>query len=94
MPGIPPWPWSAGHRSPRSSRSGGGWAGLCPWYSSFGTDFNYDFHVTLDHAVAPVEYNYRGLAELGPEWRGWSGEMFGVSGFLRRGDRVFHTYSS
>ena len=23
-----------------------------PWYSSYGSDFNYDFHVTLDEAVA------------------------------------------
>jgi predicted dithiol-disulfide oxidoreductase (DUF899 family) len=29
-----------------------------PWYSSYGSDFNYDFHVTLDEAVAPMEYNY------------------------------------
>jgi predicted dithiol-disulfide oxidoreductase (DUF899 family) len=28
-----------------------------PWYSSFGSDFNYDFHVTLDERVARVEYN-------------------------------------
>jgi predicted dithiol-disulfide oxidoreductase (DUF899 family) len=27
-----------------------------PWYSSYGSDFNYDFHVTLDESVAPVEY--------------------------------------
>lgn len=26
------------------------------WYSSYGSDFNYDFHVTMDEAVAPVEY--------------------------------------
>src|ERR1700680_2261118 len=44
-----------------------GWT--VPWYSSFGSDFNYDFHVTLDQAVAPVEYNYRNLAALGPEWQ-------------------------
>jgi predicted dithiol-disulfide oxidoreductase (DUF899 family) len=69
-----------------------GWT--VPWYSSIGSDFNYDFRVTLDEAVAPVEYNYRGLAELGPEWQGWSGEMHGISAFLRRGGRVFHTYSS
>jgi predicted dithiol-disulfide oxidoreductase (DUF899 family) len=69
-----------------------GWT--VPWYSSFGSDFNYDFHVTLDEAVAPVEYNYRDLAALGPDWHGWSGEMHGISAFLRRGDRVFHTYSS
>ena len=39
-----------------------GW--MVPWYSSFGSDFNYDFYVTLDEAVAPVEYNYRSKAEL------------------------------
>jgi predicted dithiol-disulfide oxidoreductase (DUF899 family) len=39
-----------------------------PWYSSFGSDFNYDFHVTLDESVAPVQYTYRDretLARLG-----------------------------
>jgi predicted dithiol-disulfide oxidoreductase (DUF899 family) len=30
-----------------------------PWYSSFGSDFNYEFHVTLDEKVAPLEYAYR-----------------------------------
>jgi predicted dithiol-disulfide oxidoreductase (DUF899 family) len=38
-----------------------GWA--VPWYSSFGGDFNYDLHVTLDESVAPLEYNYRTKAE-------------------------------
>src|SRR5437773_7177252 len=33
------------------------------WFSSFGSDFNYDFHVTLDPKVAPQEYNYRTKAE-------------------------------
>jgi predicted dithiol-disulfide oxidoreductase (DUF899 family) len=33
------------------------------WFSSSGSDFNYDFHVTLDPKVAPVEYNYRNKAE-------------------------------
>ena len=59
-----------------------------PWYSSYGTDFNYDFHVTLDPAAAPVEYNYRNQDELGPDWHGWTGELHGISAFLRRGDRV------
>jgi predicted dithiol-disulfide oxidoreductase (DUF899 family) len=68
-----------------------GWT--IPWYSSFGSDFNYDFHVTLDETIAPAEYNYKTFAELGPAWQGWSGEMFGVSAFLRQADRVFHTYS-
>ncbi len=30
-----------------------------PWFSSFGSDFNYDFHVTLDPSVEPPMYNYR-----------------------------------
>jgi predicted dithiol-disulfide oxidoreductase (DUF899 family) len=71
-----------------------GWT--IPWYSSWGSDFNYDFHVTLDPAVAPVEYNFKDLAQLeqeSPSWRGWSGEEKGVSAFLRRRDRIFHTYS-
>jgi predicted dithiol-disulfide oxidoreductase (DUF899 family) len=66
-----------------------------PWYSSYGSDFNYDFHVTLDEAVAPVEYNYRTAAEWAE--RGLPdlcGELHGTSAFLRDGDRVFHTYST
>jgi len=66
-----------------------------PWYSSFGSDFNYDFHVTLDESVAPIEYNYRDKAEL--EQAGFSdmtGELHGTSVFLRDGHRVFHTYSA
>jgi predicted dithiol-disulfide oxidoreductase (DUF899 family) len=72
-----------------------GWT--VPWYSSHGSDFNYDFHVSIDASVAPVEYNFKDQAELerlDPAWRGWSGEEQGVSAFLRRGDRVFHTYSA
>jgi predicted dithiol-disulfide oxidoreductase (DUF899 family) len=66
-----------------------------PWYSAYGSDFNYDFHVTLDEAVAPVEYNYRDEAELAAAgWPGLSGEFHGTSAFLRDGDRVFHTYST
>jgi predicted dithiol-disulfide oxidoreductase (DUF899 family) len=66
-----------------------------PWYSSFGSDFNYDFHVTLDEAVLPVEYNYRSAqewAQLGLP--GLRGELHGTSVFLRDGDHVFHTYST
>jgi predicted dithiol-disulfide oxidoreductase (DUF899 family) len=67
-----------------------------PWYSSFGSDFNYDFHVTLDESVAPIEYNYRSKKEL--EERGEhffaSGEGHGLSVFFRIGDDVFHTWSA
>jgi predicted dithiol-disulfide oxidoreductase (DUF899 family) len=69
-----------------------GWT--VPWYSSYGSDFNVDFHVTVDEAIGADEYNYKTLDELGPDWEGWSGEMPGTSAFLRDGDRVFHTYSS
>jgi predicted dithiol-disulfide oxidoreductase (DUF899 family) len=72
-----------------------GWT--LPFYSSFGSDFNYDYHVTLDEAVAPIEYNYRSKAELieaGMEWAAKGGEQPGFSFFLRDGDRVFHTYST
>ncbi len=66
-----------------------------PWYSSYGSSFNYDFHVTLDEAIAPIEYNYRSKDEL--ERAGFpamTGELHGTSVFLRSGDRVFHTYST
>jgi predicted dithiol-disulfide oxidoreductase (DUF899 family) len=59
-----------------------------PWYSSFGSDFNYDFHVTLDASVAPLEYNYRSQPE------GEKGEAPGLSVFFRIGDDIFHTYST
>ncbi|HEU4947808.1 MAG TPA: DUF899 domain-containing protein [Kribbella sp.] len=73
-----------------------------PWYSSHGSDFNYDFHVTLDDSVAPLEYNYRTKAEweaLGPEATGHlQGEqpfdLHGMSCFLRVEDAVHHTYST
>src|SRR5687768_8893636 len=34
-----------------------------PWYSSFGTDFNLDFGVTIDESAAPPQYNFRTKAE-------------------------------
>jgi predicted dithiol-disulfide oxidoreductase (DUF899 family) len=70
-----------------------GWS--IPWFSSFGSDFNYDFHVTNDEKVAPVEYNYRNKAELEAAKvpNAISGEEHGVSVFFRLGDDVFHTYS-
>jgi predicted dithiol-disulfide oxidoreductase (DUF899 family) len=65
-----------------------GWT--VPFVSSYGSDFNYDFRVTLDRRMDSVEYNYRPLPDLGPEE---SMELPGKSCFLRDGDRVFHTYS-
>jgi predicted dithiol-disulfide oxidoreductase (DUF899 family) len=68
-----------------------------PWYSSFGSTFNYDFHVTLDGSVMPIEFNFRTLPELTQLGMGWLGdgssEQPGYSMFLRHDDEVFHTYS-
>ena len=75
-----------------------------PWYSSYGSDFNYDFHATLDDRVAPVQLHFRSedeLADAGVPWTGgpWTDnmrgeELPGISAFLRVGDEVFHTYST
>lgn len=67
-----------------------------PWVSSFGSDFNYDFHVTLDEKVAPVEYNYLSKAEMIAHGmpNPTEGEAHGLSVFFRDGEDVFHTYSA
>ncbi len=64
------------------------------------SDFNYDFHVTLDEPVAPLEYNYR--TETEHRQASTAGyvegeqpiEAPGSSYFLRDDSRVFHTYSA
>ena len=48
-----------------------------PWFSSFGSDFNVDFGVSPE-TPRPGEYQ--------------DGESFGLSVFLRDGDRIFRTY--
>lgn len=70
-----------------------GWT--IPWYSSLGNDFNYDYHVTNDESVRPVEYNYKDKETLIAKGTPWyvEGEWQGISVFLRDGDDVFHTYS-
>ena len=69
-----------------------------PWYSSFGSDFNYDFHVSLDPAVAPVEFNYRTADELEAKGMDWilqgASEQPGYSMFIADDGAVFHTYST
>ena len=71
-----------------------GWT--TPWYSSFGSDFNYDFNATVDEDVLPVEHNYRTREEMEARGQRYSvrGEQPGVSVFVRDGDRVFHSYST
>jgi predicted dithiol-disulfide oxidoreductase (DUF899 family) len=67
-----------------------------PWYSSLGSDFNYDFHVTSDESVAPIEYNFRSaqeLADRGEAWAARPGEQGGFSVFLRDGGTILRTWS-
>jgi predicted dithiol-disulfide oxidoreductase (DUF899 family) len=74
-----------------------GWT--LPWYSSDGSDFNYDFHVSFNEAIAPIEYNYKDKQTLQQEGQPQGtapadSDAHGVSVFVRDGDRVFHTYSA
>ncbi|MGI8854584.1 MAG: DUF899 domain-containing protein [Thermomicrobiales bacterium] len=62
-----------------------------PWYSSYGSNFNYDFHVTFDASVIPTEYNFRSLDIPVDEQ---PGEGHGLSVFFRLDDAVFHTFSA
>jgi predicted dithiol-disulfide oxidoreductase (DUF899 family) len=66
------------------------------WASSFGSDFNYDYHATLDDAVVPYEYNYKTKEEVRETGIGYpmKGEEHGLSVFFRIGDEVYHTYST
>jgi len=61
-----------------------------PWVSSFGSDFNFDFHVSFknDEVGKNVEYNYE-RQEID------SDEMPGASVFYKdETGTVFHTYSA
>jgi predicted dithiol-disulfide oxidoreductase (DUF899 family) len=61
------------------------------WVSSFGSDFNYDYHVSFtpeEQAKGKVNYNYE-LTEFPSE------EGPGLSVFFKDSEgKVFHTYSS
>lgn len=65
------------------------------WVSSYGSDFNYDYHVTFTNdemAAGKVYYNYGVLDFQGI---GATDEIFGISVFCKAetGD-IFHSYSS
>ena len=66
-----------------------------PWLSSGESDFNYDYHVTIDDA-RNKEYNYESVTELRrrKEIPQAPSDMPGFSVFSRKGDDVFHTYST
>jgi predicted dithiol-disulfide oxidoreductase (DUF899 family) len=65
-----------------------GWS--FPWYSSAGSDFNFDYGVSFTEdelRAGEVEYNYRPTQ--------WSGsEAPGISVFLKEDEQVYHTYST
>jgi predicted dithiol-disulfide oxidoreductase (DUF899 family) len=60
-----------------------------PWYSSEGSDFNYDFNVSFrseDSSRGPVTYNYEKRDTK-------MTDLPGISTFIRDGGAIFHTYS-
>jgi predicted dithiol-disulfide oxidoreductase (DUF899 family) len=61
------------------------------WASSFGTDFNYDYHVSAtaaERGTGTVDYNYT-VTEFPSE------ERPGASVFFKDGDgQIYHTYST
>jgi predicted dithiol-disulfide oxidoreductase (DUF899 family) len=62
-----------------------------PWFSSAGSEFNFDYHVSFtpdELKAAKVEYNYRLIPR--PE----SSEAPGISVFLNDGGKIYHTYST
>ena len=69
-----------------------------PWYSSFGSDFNFDFGATID-ASRLRRHNYRSLDEYaaaGQESMKTADQPYDMPGrscFLQADGRVFHTYS-
>lgn len=75
-----------------------GWDHL-PWYSSGGSDFNYDFGVTIDASRGFDTYNYRTLdqyAAMGQESMKTGDQPYDMPGrscFLQADGRAFHTYS-
>jgi predicted dithiol-disulfide oxidoreductase (DUF899 family) len=72
-----------------------GWT--VPWYSSAGSEFNFDFHVTNDESVAPVEYNYKDKETLlsSPKTAFvTNGDGQAISVFVRDEETVFHTYTT
>ena len=64
-----------------------GWA--FPWASSFGSDFNFDFHVSSTPERPLEEYNFRALTGE-PRY----GELPGMSAFALEDGQVFRTYSA
>ncbi len=86
--------WVAVSRAPLAKllayRERMGWS--FPWASSFGNEFNYDFHASSTDEHPLMEYNFRAVPDEaranGP------GELPGMSAFALRDGVVYHTYSA
>jgi predicted dithiol-disulfide oxidoreductase (DUF899 family) len=68
-----------------------GWS--FPWYSSAGSDFNFDYHVSFtpeEMAAGKAEYNY----QVTPGIVSRMSEAPGISVFYKDGDKIYHTYST
>ena len=71
-----------------------------PWFSSLGSDFNYDFHVsfTPEQQAGGAEYNFRREEDPGDEGHGLSsfaledGVLYHVYSTYGRGTDVFNTF--
>ena len=78
-----PWPELEGYRKRMGWRFN--------WVSSFGSDFNYDYHVSFtkeDEAKGKVFYNYE-IQDYGID------ELPGISVFYKdERSRIFHTFSA
>ena len=81
--------WTAVSRAPLEKllayRERMGWT--LPWASAHESDFNFDFHVSSTAERPLREYNFR---EGAPH----EGELPGMSAFILRDGKVFHTYSA
>ena len=83
-----------------------GWS--FPWASSFGSDFNYDFHVSMteeQQQSGAVEYNFRiqdwrpgpdagEESPVGTDLATYTREQPGMSAFALEHGAVYHTYSA
>ena len=65
------------------------------WVSSYGGDFNYDYHVSFTNDEMATGRIYYNFDTIDLQSVGGTDELFGISVFCKTGDGdIFHTYSS
>jgi Bacterial protein of unknown function (DUF899) len=62
------------------------------WHSSFETEFNHDFHVSLDEAAGSREYNYQDASVRTQAGKLWRDELPRLNVRLRDGDTAASKY--